>query len=428
MKSYEDKKNDSATFSEYQIKIAVIWWSQFLLGKNEVVSIDEVMQIDASIDNPSLWREMLIDLHNLYNKTFPSSYSIYFRYPVASDDEYSNFIKILSKKIRNISLEEGPPYLNIVNLCYNIPGIIQEAILESAIDIDPYRGHFNTHNEMEIYPNGLIITNNETFSTNPAIKCYGKDTDFSGACLVKITGNKFKLVEINADEVKSNLFTNTKYFTELNPNELTRSNDNPDETITHIYAQLNQHDFKRSEDEFLKLTNKECVDILQDREMIKKFFKPTVISYVSDKKDFFRDKEADFATLFIQPLGDNYYQFSTKPLKVLSAPQEGMAGRLSVSPKDFIIQTDKNNSDITVLKKGCDFKARLCNNKGEIVSDMIYRPGDELPMLSKSPSVTKQSLATSRSSFFLAKKIRYDNIKQNTKKLTDKWFKNLNII
>lgn len=419
------KQNKEKSFSAFQIEMAAMWWAQFLPGVQKV-SLAEIHQHLQQSD-PDKQNIPIMDEKNRQN-------------PVTAE-QYNLFLDTLYNKITKLPAEKefGNPYdyLSVGNPNSGMtPKIILESIKEANIQASAFDLFFSGK-WMRIYNNGQIMGRARPFSyevvsTNPEIIHYGAKTNLDSAHLMKITGGKFKMVEIKKDKLQRHLLKKrvdmdklpfSFYFTKIasskdeaiyehllkgsvnkleplyfSEDDAIFNGDDLSADIPQVYAKLYLSGFKGTEEEFLELTNEKWIRILQDPSKIKKYFHENAcISYVREKD---RALNSNFSHALIgilhqevgcEQISKDYYQYATRPVRVLSAPKEGTIGWTyphadglkPIHPNDFIV---RGLYGWSFLRK-CDVEfnygpeGRLCDEQGKILSDKVYRPGDELPKI-----------------------------------------------
>lgn len=358
-------RNDKSQFSDKQIKMAAKWWAQFLPGRKKV-TFETINKIACLEGETAQFSRMMYQLE-MDNA------------PSISDAQYKDFIKILSDKIRHLNVKtySSIPYLKMGDVSsYHPPQIVEEALKEAQISESGF-GWFPYKTEMNIYNNGQISVNGEIFSTNPEVIHFDVNhTDFSIAPFMKITGHKFRIVEINMSELKKPLCGGFIEDTRIVE---------PEMGVKQLFTSFNLSDFKGSEEEFLKLSNDELVDILQDAQKLKVYFPNlTCILYNKSKEEMLKDTSfSHIGAVTKEELSTDYYQYSTGPVKVILAPQSGTVkawGLEPVSENDFLIARENSNHINYLPKKGgTSFEARFCDKNGNIISDTVCKPGNALP-------------------------------------------------
>ena len=370
-------RDNKDLFSDIQIKKAAEWWAQYLPGRKNV-SFDEINE-HSKIEGRS--KRILHAQHNMHIGTWAA----------ITDEQYSNFIKILTNKIRaKLKLEKsytGLQYLRIGHVSvYDPPKIVDEAMQEANIRASAF-GLFPYKTEMHIYDNGQIQVGDEVISTDPAFKYFAPtQTDlFSRAPYVKIEGQKFKLVEVDLENVKeSHLFHGeVRRNTKFNVDSVRIWGDDPKEVIKKVYTKLYVDDFNGSENDFLKMTNQQLVEILQNRKKFKAIFKSDWIFYHKSKERLLKDTSyGSVGAVSVEALTDDVYQYTTGPVRANIAPQDGTVGSYMLHPikkGDFLIYRE-DKSTLDYMDKAPGFAAKLCDEKGNILSDKTYKVGDALPL------------------------------------------------
>jgi hypothetical protein len=377
-------------FSDHQITMAALWWAAYLPGV-EPISFDEINKNAQPGSKPAETLQILHDMHTRSAKH-------------VTKEQIAIFIrilknKILDSKIRNL---DGLDYIQIGNhSSYDPPRIITEALQEAEIKASAYLT-FPMKTEMKIYNNGQIFVNDEVYATDPACIHYGEDFDFSAAHYMVITGAKFRIVPINLDEVENTLYTGP--VSDLRPfdsKDLLYWNDDKNDVISVVFAKIPLRYFNGSEADFLALSNNELTNMLQDPEMLIKHF-PADSAYIEYRKsrEKFLGKSSyrDIGEVTEEKIGTEYYQHTTGPVKVMSAPQAGTVGYLfvtTVAPNDFIIKRDNKNKLNAISKGHRDFQAKLSDKQGKLLSDLVFKPGDAMT-LPLSDNINSLSTSCSR--------------------------------
>lgn len=369
-------RNDESIFTEDQVRLAAEWWAKFLPAAQKIDSdvIDSNSKLEASTFR------IFTALHD--QMSFAEKMDL---------TKYNDFITILANKIRQLlpikEWDSGLYYLQIGDSgSYEPPRIVEEAMEEAKFETNAL-GRFPFKTEMHIYDNGQILVGNEVLSSNPLLQFSDSDMNFDSAPLMKISGDAFRIVSCDLRELKGSLYTG--FITNLDKFKSSQAlnwDDDRNEEITHVFTKVKLNHFKGTEKEFLALDNNDWLEILQDKDKIKQYLNDLTGLYVKNEERCLRNTEYLYiGDVKVEKIGENYYQYVTEPVKILSVPLEGSvkdgSQLISVCPKDFLIKKRKGLSALpanSVLKDM--FVAQFCDPNGTVISDTKYRPGDELPL------------------------------------------------
>lgn len=351
----------SAQFTKKQFEIAAIWWSQFLPGVKKV-SFEEINQHSKLEDVAMMSR-----LHDFQRANTDA----------ITKQQLIAFIQILSQKIDTLTLENHGGDLSYLQIgdesSYNPPEIVENALKESSIKASAF-GLFPYKTAMKIYNNGQIQIGNQVFCTNPEIKHYGINTNFVHAPWVKISGDKFKALEIELDALNGQLLTGfINRLRKFEKKDVLSWKDDIHTPISHIHTSISLSDFKGSEEEFLQFSNEQWIHILQDETEIHKYFHESMyIYYRKTREEWMNATYFSIGSAVAEKIGDDYYQYTTGPVQALRATHKGTVGTNSltcIAPNDLIIKTKMwNEVTIGYLRNSNDlFKIQLCDKNGQIL-------------------------------------------------------------
>jgi hypothetical protein len=374
----EKKINSHAThFTQAQIKLAAELWAQFLQ-----------QHYLSKINDPK------------FNELSPLILK-YTRHDIKfSAAQYQKFIALLSDRVWKLIHEDmnskqvNNEYLTLSS------SYIENALADVGIFI---YGNALKYHDMLIYKNGNILFNGVVSCSNHSVTHY----DFSKLSLenapyMKVTGNKFRVIEIPLDRVK-HLFSGWSSTTDSNiVDELEYFRE---KQLTTVFAEISLSKFKGTQEKFLSLTDNELIDILQDHSKFETCFNRYGVYYHE------RDPTLKINTslyylgdMHIESIpGENCYQYSTCAVRVMAASQQGTVKEVTrntggletyrlrtVNAGDYVFFRESDHST-SVLPANTDlapfdFAAHLCDKEGKIISDKPYKPGiDALPSGMKSP-------------------------------------------
>ena len=364
-------------FSDHVITMAALWWAAYLPG----VDPASFAELTKNVKLRGKQAETLRILHDVNSRSAK---------PV-TNEQLANFIRILKNKIKKKILEndiDGVDYIQVGrHSSWDPPIMITEALQEAEIKLSAYL-HFPMKTEMKIYNNGQIFVNDEVYATDPACIHYDNDFDFSRAQYMVITGEKFRIVPIKLSEVENNLYTGkTSDLRPFDIKDLLYWSDDKNEVISVVFAKLPLGYFNGSETDFLALSNNELTAILQEPAKLTKHFDSGsgYISYEKSRDKFLGERSIfDLGDVMAEKIGtDDYYQHTTGPVKVMSAPQDGTIGYhlvIKVATNDFIIKRDNTEKINSVTKDRRNFQAKLSDKQGKILSDLVFKPGEAMTL------------------------------------------------
>jgi hypothetical protein len=368
-------RSEPVIFSGKQFIVAAAWWAQFLPGMSKTGFDD----INCYSEIEGTYKDIMGRLHKIHQSSAES----------VTEEQSRAFISILFDKMTKLELDSGhynhQYYLQIGNgSSYDTPKIIDEVLVQANINVFSM-GAFPFKTVMRIHNNGHIQVGDTVIPTNPEVVHYDhSNTYFDHAAWMKFTANKFRLLEIDLDNLKDNLLEGYKG----NLSHLQRPNISFDaigSDTKYAYTSIKLGDFKGSEKEFLQFSSNDLIAILQNEDSLYRYFEDSIFLFYEKSKKYFMKNSygGKLGKVAAEQVGENYYQYSTGPVKVLSAPHAGTVGAwfTPVSPNDFIVRNEKNQWDDPMGGLSSDdvCEARLCDDKGNLFSEKIYKPGDELP-------------------------------------------------
>ena len=195
-----------------------------------------------------------------------------------------------------------------------------------------------------------------------------------------IKGDHFRIIEININNLKHGLYENffkgPRVFNYLYC----------EKPIATIYVQIDKKDFYGNEDQFRNISNKRMIEILQDEDEIEKLFDLDSLDFGYNQsretllKPFNHYRLGSLAT---EQISEDYYCYTTKPVKVLLAKQQATVGNRdikNVNFNDYLMHgNDVDNLNIYTTNEE-HFSAYHCDKDGNILSDNKYQAGMELPI------------------------------------------------
>lgn len=353
-------------FTEHQLMTAATWWAQFLPGVKKV-SFEALNQYAKIQGQDADWLQFIHHLRQS-EKTI-------------NQEQFETFIKSLMQNIKTLHIQKEWGGLYYIQLghesIYEPPNIVEQALLEAKISNSAF-GLFPFKTEMRIYHNGHIKVGRKVYTSNQDVAHYDLQDenlceDFQNASYMVIRGAPFRLVTINLDALTGSLY----FGSQLNLKPLKNI-----ESDTFIYITLHLRNFNGSEHEFLQFSDKEWIDILQDRDKIKEHFTSSAFFYYKNSKEKALEKNSfiGLGEVMSEELHEGYYRYTTGPVKMILAPQDGTVGEylIRVRKHDCLIRKDNENVIRIWTEELPLFEARLCDSHGKILSDKVYKP-DNVP-------------------------------------------------
>ena len=238
------------------------------------------------------------------------------KYKVAiTKEQYDAFVKSLAEKMLTIKCHDYSDlaYLQVGHSSsYDPPRIVDEAMKEAGITF-PSFGLFPYKSEMHLYENGHVLVDGKVIRTNLEFAHYEYDDAFDYAPFMKITGNKFRIVEIPASMAENAIFTGhiVSFPEKLKLENLNSifEGKNP-KPAPKVYTAVHLRDVTKSEEEFLKLSNEDWIAILQDPKRINETFKhDAYVYYRKDKSEILKNTSyGHIGDVTVETIADNYYQ------------------------------------------------------------------------------------------------------------------------
>ncbi len=298
-------------FSQEQVTAAATWWAQFLRPNTNFSEVNRNTGIKDGVFESIV--QMRLDLNDRI-----------------TDEQIKKFIEILSAKIQLQKLHTGLdlPYVQLGNRStYGAPKIVEESLDEANIS-----GVFPFKTEMRIYSNGHVVVNDECIYTDPLLAHYDSSTSFAGSTEMIISGDKFREITIPMSAQQGLWEGWEGHWHRFDPKSLSLESSRGNED-SNVYATVHLHNFKGSEVDFLTLTNEDWIRILSTWSEFKKYMDVGKLSIFYDNHKISPQSTNSFGHIgpvtyqLVDQNRQDYYEFNTGPVRVLSAPKTGTVGQ-----------------------------------------------------------------------------------------------------
>ena len=290
-----------------------------------------------------------------------------------ADFQYEKFVIAMIKEIYTCNAEHWKSKIFIIKLGYcgnwGYPDIIDKALIESGIKIDHGSSIFPYRSEMDIYSNGLINFNDKTIYVHPDLNLFSKhNLDLKNAPLMIFKGDDFKVLKIKVQELESELYG----FSILNGIEKIKIQSK------YLYVKFKDSCFKNGE-KLENYSDSELIAILQNPQTLEKTFDSFSISYEPFLRSVLLTWANSLGEVKPQPSGDGWYQYYTKPARVVKINEPGiinLLGPISLEPGDFLLAYDHKDSLCSYSASSeLEYTGYLCDEKGNILDNTPHFPG-----------------------------------------------------